>query len=125
MVLGSRRDGDLDLFEATRSGTSASWAIPWPLSGINTSAEEANPMLDATGLRLWFDSDRPGGGDRNIYTVTRPGVAESFGSPVAVPELNSGDDDTDVWISEDNSHIVFTSARSGRNRIYEAYRIGS
>jgi WD40-like Beta Propeller Repeat len=76
LFLFSSRDGNLDIYVATRESIDARWNRPVRLgSPINTAFREINPHISADGLTLLFSSDRPGAcggsGDLDIYVSTR------------------------------------------------------
>jgi len=76
LFLFSNRDGNLDIYVATRESIDAPWNTPVRLdSPINTTFREINPHISADGLTLLFASDRPGAcggtGDLDIYMSTR------------------------------------------------------
>jgi Tol biopolymer transport system component len=69
----SSRDGNLDIYVATRASIDAPWDTPVRLpSPINSSSREVNPHISADGLTLLFASDRANGcGDLDLYMSTR------------------------------------------------------
>jgi OmpA-OmpF porin, OOP family len=76
LFLFSSRDGNLDIYVATRESIDAPWNKPVKLGPqINTDSREINPHISADGLTLLFSSDRPGTcggtGDLDIYMSTR------------------------------------------------------
>jgi Tol biopolymer transport system component len=73
LFLFSSRDGNLDIYVATRKSIDAPWNTPVRLGPqINTSFREVNPHISADGLTLLFASDRTGTcGDLDIYMSTR------------------------------------------------------
>ena len=76
LFLFSSRDGNLDIYVATRETVDARWNTPVRLGPpINTAFREINPHISADGLTLLFSSDRPGAcggtGDLDIYMSTR------------------------------------------------------
>jgi len=121
-TLGSDRLGGRNMFESRRAATTDPWGAPVELS-LNSIRRERGPFFEADALAVWFDSDQPGGaGGFDIYLAFRPDLDSPFGAAESVAELNSGFTETDVWVSSDLRHIVFSSSRSGNNEIWEATR---
>lgn len=88
------------------------WQTPVPLGpAINTAASEAGPFYfdnKKSGLpQLFFISDRPGSALVDIY------VADAFGSPAPVSELNDVGTEGRVSITADGLELFFHSTRPG------------
>ena len=95
---------EMDLLEATRSGTSEDFTLPTPLGPLESTDNDVSPTLSADGLDIYFASQRTGGpGDFDVYTAHRPRVESDFGPPVLVPELSSSMDDTGLRLSNDGA----------------------
>jgi len=105
-----------DLYLSTRSSTSNPWSAPAPVTELNSSATDGDPMLSADGLTVYFT--RSG----EILVAVRSSRAESFAAPTRVDELSSTFDDQDPWISADQRTFLFASDRSGNRDIYIATR---
>ncbi|MBX3206908.1 MAG: PD40 domain-containing protein [Labilithrix sp.] len=73
IYFGSERDGgkgDSDIWTARRSTVTAAFGAASPVAELNTASGEYPGWLSADGCRLYFASDRQGGGD--IFVATRP-----------------------------------------------------
>jgi hypothetical protein len=93
------------------------WQTPINLGpGVNTPYADAGPAYfedPATGITtLYFNSNRPGLGDYDIYASTLQGFGK-FGPAVLVPELSSAYRDTRMAIRNDGLEIFVTSNRPG------------
>ncbi len=123
LFLGSDRIsvGSSDIFRATRAGAMATWGSPQPVTGLSTSAYEAEPFADTT-LAMWFTS-LTNGTDQDIYRAEPVGDAV-YGPPRRIDELAgpSGSAENDAWVSPDGKTIYFTSDRAGSLDIYMATR---
>jgi hypothetical protein len=97
--------GTADLVRATRGPTG--WTNVVPIAELRTDATEANPFLTAGDLAIFFDSDRPGLGARDIYFATRPDLESPFSDPMRVETVSSPVDDRDVWVSSDGERVYF------------------
>lgn len=85
---------------------------------INTPGFEGGPSLSASGLELYFPSDRPGAlggpGDQDIYVSRRSSVRDSWGPPERVPPpISSPFFDITPSISLDGLDLYFGSNRPG------------
>ena len=85
---------------------------------INTPAFEGGPSLSASGLELYFPSDRPGAlggpGDQDIYVSRRSSSGSSWGPPERVPPpVSSAFFDITPSISIDGLDLYFASNRPG------------
>lgn len=61
-----------------------------------------------------FTSDRDSGaGELDVWYATRPDTATGFGTPVAIPIVNSAVDEADPMLSADGCELFFSSRRNG------------
>jgi Tol biopolymer transport system component len=110
-----------------RLGPDAPWDPVVYLDQLNTDEKEGDPAFANHGLSLYFATtrDSPNHDNRaDIWRTTRASTDAPFEAPVPVLELNILEvDDQDPWVSDDERHIVFTSARDRWPReIYESFR---
>lgn len=109
--------GDSDLFLVElRAGPS--YGVIVPIAELNTSADESDPALGRGGLWIVFASKRDDP-DGDLYFASRASLSEPFGEPVALTELNSDVEESDPWLSEDGSRLLFASRRTGQLEVYE------
>jgi streptogramin lyase len=105
--------GGYDIYVATRR-TDGSYATPQPVSELNSTAEESNPVVTQDGLRIYWASNRADGDPAgDIWTATRSSTSAPFGGLVPVTELNSTYADWPSWISPDGCKIYITTTRPG------------
>ena len=111
------------LFAATRPDASAPWQAATEMTALSSAWEDADPALFSNGSGLVFASRRlTQGGTADLFEATRPNESAPFASLAPVTELNTAYTEEDPWLSQDGTHIVFVSDRSGHSRIYEARR---
>ena len=80
------------------------WEEPEYLDEINTVNQEAYPTLTHDGT-LYFTSDKPGGkGSMDIYISKN--VKRKFAMPKPVSELNSMDNENDVFVDPKERFII-------------------
>lgn len=114
--------GATDLWRATRSSTSNPFGAPdqMYLGAVNTADDQWDPHVSANGLRLYL-SPRSGT-VQHIVMASRISATDSFGAPVALPELDSAAAEGDPTLTFDERVIVFSSDRSGGVDMYYAVR---
>jgi Tol biopolymer transport system component len=111
------------LFGATRPDASAAWPAAAELTALSSAWEDSDPALFAEGSGFTFASRRlTQGGTADLFTASRSSETAPFTALVPLTELNTASNEEDPWLSQDGSHIVFASDRSGSMRIYEARR---
>jgi len=121
MVFASLHGSDYDLYATTRTSTADKWGPPTPLTKLNSSANDWDPALYRNGTSIVFASRRLNTAN-SLFHATRATVTDEFSAPQPATELNVNDD-SDHWLSDDGSHIVFDSRRGGGPiKIYEAFR---
>jgi len=70
MILGSAREGNLELYMARRARVGDAWSVPENLGPVvNSAADDIQPALSANGRTLYFASSRSGQFD--LYACTR------------------------------------------------------
>jgi len=127
LVFASQRGAasDVHLFTAMRPDASAAWQGATEITALNSSWQDTDPALYSDGRAVLFASRRlTQGKTSDLFQATRADVSSPFASSLApVGELNTPDHtEEDPWVSQNGRHIVFVSDRSGRSRIYEAWR---
>jgi hypothetical protein len=92
-----------------------------PVAEINSPADDDDPSFTADGLELVFNSDRDGNID--IFRSTRVSVADPWGTPTALTEINSGMIDSNPVIAPDGLSVWLSSNRATSSlQIYVATR---
>lgn len=124
-------------FSSTRSGNSdiyvsalqpdGSFGVPLALSELNTSANEFRPHVRRDGLEIFFDSNRPGSENLDVWTATRLTAAATWSDPVKLgSSVNSPAGETRPYLSWDATTLYFGSTRAdlgdGSTDIYIARR---
>jgi serine/threonine protein kinase len=82
---------------------------------INSIYEDDSPFISYDGLKLYFNSRRPGGfGDKDIWMTTRTTRDTIWGSPVNLGQIiNTSGYEGCPRISADDLSLYFQSMRSG------------
>jgi hypothetical protein len=113
LTITSERDGNVDVFEATRTVATTDFGplMTATMKNVNTTANEYDAALDGDGLHLYLAPNEPV--PQHISMATRPSRPDVFAAPVELTELTSGAGDADPAASLDERVIVFTSDRAG------------
>jgi hypothetical protein len=118
--LGSTRNGNPDLFVATRTLADPTWGTPVPIAELNTASNDYSAYVTDDQLEIYFDSNRFDASD--LFVATRVLAIDKFGAPQPISELDSTAADNDPWLSPDRREIYFASDRSGTQAIYRSTR---
>ena len=91
-------------------GTACTWtafSTPTALPGpVQSTEDDWAPTPTLGGLELFFYS-YSNTTNAEIYDATRPSLADAFGAPVAVTELNTTDDAGGTTLTDDADDIIF------------------
>jgi WD40 repeat protein len=111
------------LFASTRPDASAAWQGASEITALNSTWEDTDPALFASGSGLVFASRRlTQGGTADLFQAARPDKLAPFEALAPIDELNTASTEDGPWLSQDGKHILFASDRTGHSRIYEARR---
>ncbi len=112
---GSFGGSDLWVSERSNKHDNFGWRTPVNLgSAVNTGYNERGPALfqEAGRTLLYFQSDRPGLGDFDIY-MTALEKDKTFGPPVLVRQLSTPFLDQGVSVRRDGLELFISSDRPG------------
>lgn len=82
-------------------------------------------MLSADRLTVYFASNRSTAGTSggyDVYRAHRSSVADGFGTPVPVPELDTTGDDSPRWLSADNCRLYLHAKVGTTFKLFVATR---
>src|SRR6266550_488573 len=104
-----------DIWVSHRASVNDPWEPPLNLGPtINTDAHESKPTLSADGHRLYFASNRAGGGDWDLYVSRRRDKRDDFGWE---PPVNLGSGVNSV-ASEESAVTLFEDDVTGTTTLY-------
>ena len=91
----SDRDGNTDVYVASREFTTDRFGLPERVVSASTDGVDTSPAISLDGLTLFvaFDEDSGGLGGYDIWQLDRTTRRTAWSSPVLVPELNSSEHD--------------------------------
>ena len=114
IYFNSDRTGDDDIYVSRRNTPTDSWAVPTPVTELNSATPESTPEVAPDGLTMWFASQRAGGaGDYDIYITTRASRADMWSPPTRIPELCSPQQESGPWVADGGRYAIFSSLRTG------------
>ena len=120
LVITSDGTGSFGLYISTRPNRGASFSTPSLLANVNSGNSEEAPWLSPDGLRLYFASDRSGGGD--LFVAERSSVASAFTPPLPITELSTAFIERRITLSTDELEAFITSDAAGNFDIYRSTR---
>lgn len=113
--------GGNDMWVATRAAIGDPWGTPRAISELNTTGDDATPVVSHDGLTLYWAA--PGaGGAKDLYVATRPDRASSWSGKQRIVELASAADEAGPAITRDALALYFARDPSGTDDIYVATR---
>jgi len=98
------------LMVTTRASRSDAFSAGTQVPGI-AGTTYGNPALSADQLTIFFEEGTQP--TRDLYTASRPTLADPFGAPTAVSIDDPSADDSDVSITADGLELFFSSDRAG------------
>lgn len=114
LYINSSREGNVDVYVATRASTSAAWSVPAVVPVISSSANETTPEVSYDGLTMIVASDRAGTtGGNDLWQSTRTSRAAAWDTPVRISELSSTGSEAAGNMTPDGLAVVFSSTRAG------------
>ncbi|HEY8079964.1 MAG TPA: hypothetical protein VIF62_37790 [Labilithrix sp.] len=129
VYFASDRPGHLgagSVYSATRAARTASFGTPALVPNVNNANQDVvNPSVTGDGKKLYLQI-AVGAGAPHIYVASRASAGASFGTPVAVANVNSGAQDFLPTISLDGNTLAFSSNRANAQEfvLYEAVGSG-
>jgi hypothetical protein len=112
VIFYSDRQGDRDIFEASRPSVDQPFSIPVLVPVVNTVYFDRDPALTPDGLQLFFASDRDGTLD--IFYANRTSTTGTFSAPQSIAALNTTTNhDYFLSLSHDGLTIYFSANRTG------------
>jgi Tol biopolymer transport system component len=118
------REGQFDMWRATRPSTDQPFGNLASLSAISSPATEYNPILSYDERELWFAAkDRAGNvGGTDIWRATRATLDDEFGQPEPVLELDTAAEQASPSLIATGRVIVFTNGPSSNFDLWYATR---
>ena len=102
----SGRNGQLDIWRATRNGVGGQWQALEPVEELNSNAREHSPMVSRNGRTMIFSRGPSGRGD--LWISKRLNRSDNWSEPEPLDALNTADPEGDPSLSPSGKMIIFT-----------------
>lgn len=118
----SDRDGDRDIYSASRPDEAAAFAMPTRMVELAVVGFDGHSAISDDGLRILFARNL--GMGSNIYESTRSDRLTPFSPPMLVPGLASMATDDGPDLAANGATLVFASTRNGSRDLFYADFVG-
>jgi cysteine-rich repeat protein len=117
-----RGGGAHDLYVATRASRTLPWEPPVVIGELGSSQSDFSPSPDPDALVMYLATNRTGGsGLLDIWRSSRMSVAEPWGAPAPVGELDTAADEFNAFV-RGGRFMFFTSDRGGNRDLWTSTR---
>ncbi|HWN69156.1 MAG TPA: hypothetical protein VNM90_16065 [Haliangium sp.] len=107
LVLSSARIGPgFDVYVSEREDTEDEFPAPELLAGVNSAADEFDPVISLDGLRLYVSAPGSAGG-QDLLVATRGDRDADFATPQTLAVVNTSDNEADPAFTADELVMVF------------------
>lgn len=107
MHFTSNRDGNNDVYVATRTSRGEPWGTPERVAELSSGDQDFAACTDGSGLVLTMT--RIIGGNPELFEAIRPSTAAAWGTPELVPELNTERYEADAVLDITGLRIFYTA----------------
>jgi hypothetical protein len=124
MIVSTDRPGTLggqDLYLSTRASATVLWSAPTQIAGVNSATSEWSPWITAGATVVYFAGSN-GTPSQDLWVTTRSSPTASFFAPVLVGGVNTGESESDPWLSADLRTLYFSRYENNQWEIYVAQR---
>ena len=111
LLFASNRDGDFNLYSASRPSLQDPFDPPAPLSSLNSSENETAIAITGDGLVALIASNRAPGtlGGLDLWSASRPALDAPFSPPANLGEpINTSLNDETPWMSADGLRVYYS-----------------
>jgi hypothetical protein len=106
--LTSNRDGNRDIYFATRPNVESSWTAPVRIPELSSPGSDEGLFVSASQLVAYLHSDRDSNGSgMRLYRSTRASLDDAWSTPVRVVELDAGLTAENPWLTADDCTMYF------------------
>lgn len=114
--------GNVHIYTASRKSKLVAFDPPTEVSELTSSADEASPSVSADGLTVFFESDRLGGPNSQIFVATRSPGDPTFGMPSLLANVNDPKaNEATPYVHPLGQTLYFSSSRGDAGQdIYRA-----
>jgi hypothetical protein len=106
--------GDQDIWVSTRASREDPWSPPACVTELSSTAADVCPAATPDLLTMVLSSNRPGGaGSYDLYLAERASIADAWGQPVSIVELNTAGHEGEGVLVAGGLRLYFTCIRTG------------
>ena len=110
LFINTARNGNADVYVATRATTTDAWSTPAIVPMISSTANETTPEVGYDGLTMIVASDRSGTtGGNDLWFSTRSSRTNPWTNPMRIAELSSTFNEAAGNMTPDGLMVVFSS----------------
>lgn len=116
--------GEGTLMISQRASRNAAFTAGNAIAELSLGPNKGYPALSRDGLTLYYEGSGAGITHVQLWQASRPSLAEPFGTPALIPNVDDDDRSNvgDASITADGLELWFASDRGGSNDIYVATR---
>jgi Tol biopolymer transport system component len=111
--VASNRNGQFDLYVATRSNRGAPWNAQAAVAELNSPGTDMHANVSSDGLFMMMVSDRSGAGGLDFFSTTRATTSSPWIVPVNVTALATAATETEPFFDEPRTTLWFGSDAPG------------
>jgi Tol biopolymer transport system component len=119
LYFAPKPNGTQEIDIATRATINDDFGSPQRLANLFSGQDDGDPAVSPDERILVFSTRRNVGSvGVELFFATRTDPTADFGTPVAIPDVNSPMDDNDPVLSRDGCRLYFSSNRGGTDILY-------
>ena len=115
--------GGFDLYQATRSSTSAQFDNVMPIPGVNTAGNERVPRMAANGLSMFAMTATAAAPGLRISLATRANVTVAFTGLRVVGSVNNATNTVDPHLLPSGNVLYLASDLAGNLDLYRSVKV--
>lgn len=113
--------GATDVFRVTRADRSSAWGAAVIIDALSTRFYEFGPVADASETHIVFSRFVPSPRNHQLFQSRRASIADDWGPPEVIAELDGDDFELDGHLSADGRVLYFGTGSRG-DRAEEIFR---
>jgi hypothetical protein len=105
------------IYVSERTSTTVAWSTPKRITELDDPIHSECDPMEPNPTTIYYSSDATG--DTAIYVAHRASPTVAYSAPMRIAELDVASvQDRDPWVSADERTMIFSSNRSGVDRLY-------
>ncbi len=115
--------GGFDIYQATRSSTSAQFDHVMPVPGINTAGNERVPRMASNGLSMFAMTSTAAAPALHVALATRANVTVAFTGLKTVANINNATSTADPYLLPSGNVMYLASDLAGNLGLYRSAKV--